>query len=65
MAEKCLFYITVPQLQALSEQRKRTHGGGYRARENYIGMHRVQAKKLQHDKRKEESSRQNGNQEVL
>ena len=55
----------LPQLQALSEQRKRTHGGGYRARENYIGMHRVQAKKLQHDKRKKESSRQNGNQEVL
>jgi len=55
----------LPRLQALSEQRKRTHGGGYRARENYIGMHRVQAKKLQHDQGKEKSSRQNGNQEVL
>ena len=43
----------------------KTHGGGSRARENHIGMYRVQAAQLQHDKGKEESPGQNGNKEVL
>ena len=41
------------------------NGGGSCENENHIGMYGMQAAQLQHDKRKESSSRQNGNQEVL
>ena len=40
-------------------------GGGYCARKNHTGMYRLQTTQLQHDKRKEDTSRQNGNKEVL
>ena len=35
------------------------------ASKNYIGLHGMQAEKLQYHKGKKEPSRQNGNQEVL
>jgi hypothetical protein len=33
--------------------------------QNYFSMHRVQAEKLQHNKGKEKSSGQNGNEKIL
>lgn len=44
---------------------QREIGGGSCARKNHIGMYRLQTTQLQHDKRKEIASRQNGNKEVL
>ncbi len=40
-------------------------GGGSRAHKNYTGMYGMQTTQLQHDEGQENSSRQNGNQEVL
>jgi hypothetical protein len=40
-------------------------GGGSNASKNHNGMYRMQTKKLQQNKRKEEPSRQNGNEKVL
>ncbi len=52
-------------LQSKRSSATREIGGGYCARKNHIGMYRLQTTQLQHDKRKENTSRQNGNKEVL
>lgn len=39
---------------------KNKYGGGSDENQNYFGLHRMQAKKLQHYEGKENSSRQNG-----
>ena len=44
---------------------EKIHGGGGCASKDYIGMYGMQAAQLQHDEGKEESSGQNGNQEIL
>ncbi len=49
----------------VSECATREIGGGYCARKDHIGLYRLQTTQLQHNQRKEVTSRQNGNKEIL
>ena len=65
LSEAVLLSTTVPVLPVKGWSATREIGGGSCARKDNIGMYRLQATQLQHDKRKEVTSGQNGNKEVL